>query len=184
MARQNFNHSLREILQHEGGFSNDAQDPGGRTNLGVTQAVYEKWIGHKVDEKIMRGLTPQLVGPLYKKEYWAKVRGDELPIGLDLSVFDFAVNAGVSRAGRYLQRVVGLPAEQQDGVVGPKTIAATTEFVRNKGLLRTIERYADARREYYPRLPHFPRFGRGWMRRVEEVEKEALAMAKAVGYER
>ena len=182
--RQNFDRSLREILQHEGGYVNDPQDPGGRTNLGVTQAVYEKWIGHKVDEKIMRGLTPQLVGPLYKKEYWAKVRGDELPIGLDLSVFDFAVNAGVSRAGRYLQRVVGLPAEQQDGVVGPKTIAATTEFVRNKGLLRTIERYADARREYYPRLPHFPRFGRGWMRRVEEVEKEALAMAKAVGYER
>ena len=67
--RCNFNFALTELLKHEGGYVNHRDDPGGRTNLGVTQKVYEEWVGYPVSEKIMRGLTPDHVRTLYKVKY-------------------------------------------------------------------------------------------------------------------
>ena len=174
----NFNAALKELLVHEGGFVNNPRDPGGMTNLGVTKATYEDWIGHPVNEQVMRSLTPQLVASLYKKRYWDVVRGDELPAGLDMCVFDFAVNAGTKRAVRYLQRIVGAPLEQQDGVLGPKTISLLEQLSRSIGAAGLVLRYQDARRSYYRKLPTFGTFGRGWLRRVDEVERTALVTAK------
>jgi lysozyme family protein len=71
------------LLEHEGGFVNHPKDPGGMTNLGVTRATYEQFLGRAVTEAEMRALTPKDVGPLYKSEYWDKARCDDLPSGLD-----------------------------------------------------------------------------------------------------
>ena len=65
--KQNFDHCLKMLLAHEGGFVNHPKDPGGMTNLGVTKAVYDKWIGRSATEAEMRALTPADVGPIYKK---------------------------------------------------------------------------------------------------------------------
>ena len=176
MAKGNFDVCLREVLKHEGGYSNHASDPGGRTNLGVTQRVYEAWVGHPVNEKIMRGLTPALVRPLYKRNYWDVVKADELPRGLDLCVFDFGVNAGTNRAARYLQRMVGA---SEDGVIGPKTLSLVAQHARAKGRDMIVIEYQDMRRDYYKKLKTFTTFGKGWLRRVREVEVRAVAMAKA-----
>lgn len=173
--KSNFETCLTEILLHEGGFVNHPSDPGGMTNLGVTKATYESWIGYPVNEAIMRKLTPQLVKPLYRKKYWDMVRGDDLPTGLDLCVFDFAVNAGPSRAVRYLQRMVGCDA---DGVMGPKTVSFTQQFCQENRYSHAVINYQDRRREYYKQLPTFKTFGRGWLRRVSEVEKVAIRMIK------
>jgi lysozyme family protein len=175
MARSNFPASLKELLIHEGGYVNHPKDPGGRTNLGVTQRVYEAWVKHPVDEKIMRALTVEHVRTLYKVQYWDAVKADDLPIGLDLCVFDFAVNAGASRGARYLQRMVGAKA---DGVIGPATLAAVREYVRKNGLNGAINAYQDSRVAYYKQLRTFPTFGRGWLRRVKEVRDAALKMAR------
>lgn len=175
MAKGNFDPCLKEILLHEGGFINNPKDPGGMTNLGVTKAVYDDWIGHPVNESIMRKLTPQLVTPLYRRKYWDVVRADDLPIGIDLCAFDFAVNAGTNRAARYLQRMVGAV---QDGVIGPKTISMIQQFCRSNQHIMTVMRYQDMRREYYGQLNTFKTFGRGWLRRVDEVEKTAIGMIK------
>ena len=78
------------ILHHEGGYVNHPRDPGGETNLGVTKRVYEEFGG----EKDMKDLTVEDVAIIYKKGYWDKCKCDSLPSGLDLVVFDFAVNAG------------------------------------------------------------------------------------------
>jgi lysozyme family protein len=150
------------------------------TNLGVTKAVYETWIGHPVSEQIMRKLTPQLVTPLYKKKYWDVVRGDELPIGLDLCVFDFAVNAGPARAARYLQRMIGANA---DGVLGPQTMSVLNQYMASKKELYAVLYYQDMRRDYYKALPAYGTFGRGWDRRVNEVENTATKMAKKYRHE-
>lgn len=176
----NFEACLTEILHHEGGFVNHPRDPGGMTNLGVTKAVYEAWIGHPVSEQIMRKLTPQLVTPLYKKKYWDVVRGDELPIGLDLCVFDFAVNAGPSRAARYLQRMIGAAS---DGVLGPQTMSVLNQYMASKKELYAVLYYQDMRRDYYKSLPAYGTFGRGWDRRVNEVENTATKMAKKYRHE-
>jgi len=173
MAKGNFDSCLKEVLLHEGGYSNHKSDPGGRTNLGVTQRTYEAWVGYPVSEKIMRGLTVDHVRALYKVKYWDKVRGDDLPLGLDLCVFDFGVNAGPARAIRYLQNMVGA---KDDGVIGPRTLSLAEQMVKALGADHCVMRYQDARRDYYRLLKTFPTFGRGWLRRVKEVEHTAIAM--------
>lgn len=170
--RQNFDDCLRILLKHEGGFVNHPADPGGMTNLGVTKAVYEAWVGHPVDEVTMRNLTPEIVAPLYKEKYWDAVRGDELISGLDLAVFDYAVNSGVNRAVRTLQRCVGVVA---DGGFGPKTMAAVAQF-KGESAKTLIQEICDKRLEFLKSLKTWPVFGRGWERRVGEVETEALKM--------
>lgn len=173
--RSNFPDALKELLKHEGGYVNHPQDPGGMTNLGVTKRVYEDWVGHPVSEKIMRSLTVEHVRALYKANYWDKVKGDDLPDGLDLCVFDFAVNAGPVRAAKYLQLMVGT---NPDGKIGPATLARVKNYVRDHGVAHAINRYQDMRESYYMKLRTFKTFGRGWLRRVEEVRKTALEMAK------
>lgn len=174
MSAGNFPACLKEILHHEGGFVNHPKDPGGMTNLGVTKQTYEDWIGHPVNEAIMRKLTPELVAPLYKKKFWDVLRCDALPKGFDLCVFDFGVNAGTNRSARYLQRLVGVA---QDGVVGPATVKAVEAKKAEMGAAGLIDLFQEARRAYYRQLNTFPTFGRGWLRRVDEVEKTAMKMA-------
>jgi len=108
--KENFDDALKAILKHEGGFVNHPKDPGGMTNLGVTKKVWEEWVGHAVDEKAMRALTPEVVAPMYKKKYWDAVKADEMPDGLDYLMFDFAVNAG---PGRAIKLVAKFSAEKE-----------------------------------------------------------------------
>lgn len=169
-----FKAALKVILHHEGGFVNHPRDPGGMTNLGVTRNTWEAWTKRKASEADMRALTPDKVAPLYEARYWDAVRCDDLPAGLALCVFDFAVNAGPGRAARYLQRMVGAGA---DGQVGPATIAAVQSFVAQHGAAEAVRQYQQARRTYYRQLPTFSTFGRGWLRRVDEVETEALRLS-------
>jgi lysozyme family protein len=171
--KQNFDECLNMLLAHEGGFSNHSQDPGGMTNLGVTKAVYEAWVGHPVDEKKMRALTPADVAPLYRKKYWNVVRGDELQAGLDYTIFDYAVNSGNGRAIKALQSCVGVPA---DGAFGPKTFAAVAQF-KDHGTRSLIEEIHDERLNFLKGLKTWPVFGRGWERRVKEVKEKSLVMS-------
>lgn len=167
--KDNFEQCLALVLKHEGGYVNNPKDPGGRTNLGVTQKVWEEWVKHPVDEAAMRALGPADVGPLYKDRYWNRVRGDDLPSGVDYAVFDFAVNSGVGRASKILQAALGLPT---DGIVGPKTIEAAQAANARELATNICER----RQDFLQSLPTFDTFGRGWTRRVSEVEETAFKM--------
>jgi len=169
-----FTAALDEVLDHEGGYVNHAQDPGGRTNLGVTQRTWEGWTGKPSSEVEMRALTVEMVRPLYRKNYWDAVRGDDMPAALALCVFDFGVNAGPARAARFLQRMVDAP---QDGRIGPVTIAHVAGYMTKHGVAGAVKAYQDARRTYYTSLSTFPTFGKGWLRRVDAVQAAALEMA-------
>lgn len=168
--KHNWEEALAHVLKYEGGYVNHKDDPGGRTNLGVTQRVWEEWIGKPATEEDMRGLTPAMVSPLYKKRYWDAVRGDDLPSGVDLCVFDCAVNAGVGRASKFLQQAVGVTA---DGQIGPMTIAAVT----SKPADEVIEKFCNLREAHYKSLSTFATFGKGWMNRLGAVEAESKHMA-------
>jgi lysozyme family protein len=167
--KENFDTALKAILHHEGGFVNHPKDPGGMTNLGVTKRVWEEWVGHEVDEKAMRGLTPEIVGPMYKAKYWDKVRGDDLPAGVDYAVFDAAINSGPGRAAKWLQTVVGAVP---DGAIGAGTLAKVTAMEPNA----IIEKYQDTRLAFMQSLPTWDTFGKGWGRRVTEVKEAAVKM--------
>ncbi len=158
------------VLRHEGGYVNHPKDPGGMTNLGVTKRVWEEWVGHPVDEAAMRALTPAMVEPLYRAKYWNAVRGDELPAGVDMCVFDVAVNSGPGRAARLLQAAVGAAV---DGGIGPKTVAVAVA----KPPAETIDAICDGREAFLRSLPVFSTFGVGWLARVERVRREAKSFA-------
>ena len=166
---KNFNKCLSMLLHHEGGFVNHPKDPGGMTNLGVTKAVYDKWIGRESTEEEMRELTSIEVAPIYKKNYWDKVRGDDLPSGVDWCAFDWAVNSGSGRPAKAIQRAVGAAA---DGAIGPMTLQA----VMNKDAKDIVESVYTQRQSFYESLKTFETFGRGWTRRNKETLEQALRM--------
>ena len=165
----NYDKCLETILHHEGGYVNHPKDPGGETNLGVTKRVYLEHGG----TKDMKELTVEDVAPIYKSGYWDKMKGDELPNGLDLCVFDFGVNAGPGRSAKYLQTMIGTVA---DGGIGPNTLAKLREYVEEHGLATAIDNFQEARQEYYEKLSTFDTFGKGWTRRVDETTQLAKTM--------
>lgn len=167
--RENFEKSLAELLKHENGYVNHPQDPGGRTNLGVTQDVWEDWIDRAVSEAEMKALTPAKVAPLYREMYWDRIKGDKLPSGVDYCVFDAAVNSGASRAAKWLQTTVAAVA---DGAIGEQTLKLV--LLTNPQML--IDKYSANRLAFLQRLATWPTFGKGWERRVEEVRATALKM--------
>lgn len=168
--KDNFEKSLEMLLHHEGGFVNHPKDPGGITNLGVTKAVYEKWVGREVSIEEMKDLTHEDVAPIYKKNYWDKLRGDDLPGGLDFAAFDWGVNSGTGRPAKVMQRYIGAA---QDGAIGPKSLTLIAE--NDPGNI--IQYLYEQRQKFYERLKTFDTFGKGWTRRNQETLKAALEMA-------
>jgi lysozyme family protein len=169
--KNSFYKSLDEVLKYEGGYVNHPKDPGGATNRGVTQGTYDAWRASKgYRRRNVKLLTPDELTAIYKNNYWDAVRGDDLPVGIDFAVFDFAVNSGISRAVRMLQQLVGVKA---DGLLGPATLRAAS--AHQFGL---TDKYCNARLTFLQHLHHWATFGRGWGRRVESVRATAKRMRK------
>ena len=167
--KNNFDKCLEMLLHHEGGYVNNVHDRGGMTNLGVTKRVYDKWIGRESTEQEMRDLTPDDVAPIYKKNYWDRVKGDSLPSGLDWACFDWAVNSGSGRPAKAVQRAVGAT---QDGAIGPQTLG----LIMEKDPEEIINYVYGVRQDFYKSLKTFETFGRGWTRRNKETLHQALEM--------
>ena len=155
-----FDVAVELILVHEGGYVDHPSDPGGRTNYGISQRAYP--------DLNIKELTRDDAIEIYRRDYWVRCQCDKMPGGIALSVFDFAVNAGVTRAIRTLQYVLGVAV---DGVIGPKTLAAAQDAGAEE-----VYAYADQRMLFYKGLTTFSTFGRGWTRRTEETLTEALKL--------
>ena len=169
MSAVNYDKCLETILHHEGGYVNHPEDPGGETNMGVTKRVYDDFGG----TKDMKDLEFDDVAPIYKQNYWDRVKGDQLPIGLDLCVFDFGVNAGTGRSAKYLQALIGTTV---DGGIGPNTLKAVDAYVEEVGIEETIRGFQQKRQDFYESLDTFKTFGKGWTRRVDETTELAISM--------
>ena len=171
MAAENYEKCLELILHHEGGYVNHPSDPGGETNMGVTKRVYEEWcMESDLHQKDMKELVFEDVAPIYRKNYWDRAKGAHLPSGLDLCIFDFGVNAGVGRAAKFIQSIIGTTV---DGGIGPNTLKTLEAYIAVEGLEATIDTYQAKRQEYYESLGTFETFGKGWTRRVTETTAEA-----------
>ena len=156
------------VLKSEGGWVNNPNDPGGETNLGVTKAVWEEYVGHPVTT--MKNLTKDDVAPLYEQKYWRACYGEVLPRGLDFIVFSMGVNAGPGRSVKLLQQSIGCVP---DGVIGP----TTRSLICASNTATLINKFSEVRREYYKSLGK-PMFEKGWLTRVDHEETTALDMAK------
>jgi murein L,D-transpeptidase YcbB/YkuD len=151
----NFDTAFTILMKHEGGYSNHADDTGGATMWGVTEAV-ARANGYTGE---MRKLPQEFARKVYRAAYWDAVRADELPEAVRYSVFDAAVNSGVKRAVRWLQEAVGTNA---DGVIGPKTLAAVRQQVPDA----LNAKYNGVRLQFMTDLSNWSSFGKGWARRI------------------
>ena len=157
MAASNFEPSFKAMIRHEGGYVDHPADPGGATNLGVTIGTLSAWLGRKAEKSEVKALTVETVKPIYRKNYWNTIGGDGLPIGLDYCLFDVSVNSGPGKARQFRAATAGKFAKVTDEI---KAVCAR-------------------RRAFFQSLKTFKTFGKGWMRRVAEVEALAIKMALA-----
>jgi lysozyme family protein len=108
-----FSEVFARIIGTEGGYTNNPNDPGGETKYGISKRSYPN-----VD---IRNLTLDGAKAIYYADFWRALGLDQVSVGLDEFIFDFAVNSGVPKVARLLQKAAGcLP----DGLVGPQTVAA------------------------------------------------------------
>lgn len=171
LAKSNFDTALTLVLKHEGGWADHPKDPGGATMKGITIAVYRANIKPNGTKDDLRKITDAQVASIYRKQYWDKVRGDDLPSGVDYAVFDYAVNSGVSRASKHLQSVV---RTKQDGKIGPATLTAVRAMLSPT----IINDLCDKRMAFLRGLKTFATFGKGWTSRVSGVRAAALNMVR------
>lgn len=158
------------VLEWEGGYSDHPSDPGGATNLGITHAVLAEWRGKPVTKADVKALALPEAAQIYRARYWDKVRGDSLPAGIDLAVFDCAVNQGVGRAIRLLQEAARVKV---DGVIGPRTL----EAIQSAAPIPLLNEFMARRMNAYGLLVNlFRSFGLGWSRRLMSQHTEALRM--------
>ena len=168
MVASNFQASLAAVLKSEGGNDDDPSDHGGRTSRGITQREYDAWRTEKGLPLLDVWQAPQEdIDTIYHDEYWEPYC-DLLPVGVDYMFFDMSVNAGPYRATVLLQRALGVTA---DGKIGPITRQAIT----GADPVRLASSYAAQKIAFYTSL-HQPKFIRGWLNRVTDVQRNALAM--------
>lgn len=172
MARENFDRSLKIELVYEGGKVNNPKDPGGKTNQGVTQRVFAAWLRNQGQPaRDVYTMTAAERDAIYRRQYADPIMFDQLPDGVDIVVLDGAINSGVTQSVRWLQRAVGVCA---DGHMGAATLSAVNDFGDNDKLVALILQQREA---FLRALKTFREFGRGWMRRVENLQQIGQAWA-------
>lgn len=154
----NFDTAFDLLLGHEGGYSDHADDPGGKTRYGITEAVARQ-AGYTGD---MRELPVEVAKQIYLERYWKPIRADDLPPGTRYTVFDAAVNSGPTQAARWLQRALGVEA---DGIIGTRTLQAA--YAQDARALRL--RMLAQRLRFMAGLPNWPAFSRGWAKRIADL---------------
>lgn len=170
--KESYAQAQRLVLVYEGGKVDDPQDPGGRTNQGVTQRVFSAYLReHGMPARDVYSMTVAERDVIYRAQYWDRVRGDMLPAGVDFVIYDGAVNSGVAQSIKWAQRAVGVGA---DGVMGEITLDAIRNHPDHDALVAAI---CAKRMAFLKALKTWGRFGKGWSARVANVQKNGQAMA-------
>lgn len=168
---RNFDEALKHTLKEEGGFSDHPQDPGGATMKGITLAVYREYKKNShLTPDDLKAIPQDEVEDIYRRRYWNACQCDVLPSGVDVCVFDTAVNSGPGRAAKILQECLGVTA---DGSIGAGTLAA---LAKTQPKLVVLD-YIAKRQAYLESLKTFPVFGKGWTARVSRLKDLALKIA-------
>lgn len=161
----NFEIAFQRLIGHEGGYSNDRNDPGnwtgGKVGVGFLKGTKFGLAANTYPKLDIKNITVVEAKEIYKRDWWDKLGADQLHPAIVYQLWDFAINAGKSRAVKELQQVAGVP---DDGIIGPKTISAVKIMEVNDVLLRL----AAERLKFYTSLSTWDRYGKGWTNRVAE----------------
>jgi len=149
----NFQTCFDRLIGHEGGYTNDPNDPGGETKWGITKRSYPNLI--------IKDLTRDDAMNIYKQDFWNIIEADLFPEQVAFQIFDFAVNSGFGTAIRYLQRTIKVA---DDGWWGPISKAA----IKKMNETDIIMNLNGERLDFMTRLKNWPTFGKGWARRIAQ----------------
>lgn len=159
----NFDAAFERLIGHEGGYSDDPKDPGnwtgGRPGVGKLLGTKYGIAANTYPDIDIKALTLEQAKAIYRRDWWDKIHADQLPAAVAFQLWDFAVNAGITRAVISLQRAVGVA---DDGKLGPRTLAA----VNAMPVPDVLARFNAERLEFYASLSTWPTYGKGWARRV------------------
>lgn len=178
---EQFEQALRILFPLEGGYSDNPNDRGGKTNLGITEgtlnAAYQAGI---VGHNDVQRLTRQEAEQVYYRLYWLRGQCDKIPVPKLATVhFDGCVNHGIGGAGVLLQRVIAILTDTPltlDGSIGPKTLSVLDRaLARNSDAavaLSVIAKRADLYRYLVIKRPQNREFIMGWLNRISKLQME------------
>lgn len=144
-----FDKAFDRLVSHEGGYTNNPQDPGGETKFGISKRSYPTLN--------IANLSLEMAKAIYLKDFWIPL-GEAHP-AIKFQAFDFAVNSGIQTAHRYLQRVLGVADDGNFGPISRKALA-------DAPVSMVLMLYIAARLEFMSSLSTWPTFGKGWSRRI------------------
>lgn len=160
-----FDTFIRRILSHEGGYSSDRTDPGNYTGgkVGVGQLKGTKYgiAANTYPNLDIKALTWEQAVDIYRRDFWDASKAGSLPAPVGFQLLDGAVNSGISRATRWLQRAAGVA---DDGIIGPNTRKAITAA----DPADLVMRFLAERLEFMTGLSNWPQHGKGWARRIAQ----------------
>ena len=171
----NYLDAINKVLEHEGGYVNNPLDTGGRTNFGITQATYEKFLGRKLSsaeaDSVMKNMPKGNAIQIYKTMYWDAIQGDKIKqYAIAAVIFDQAVNRGVSAALKQAQRVLGL---QADGKMGPVTLATLNGVKDTDFIPKYLAESVNAYKAIVANNPTQSVFLNGWLKRIDSLKSYA-----------
>jgi lysozyme family protein len=175
VMRSSYDQCLERVLAHEGGYTNDPRDPGGPTNFGITIYDYRKYVKPRATAADVQRMSLAEAKSIYRSKYWDALCCDDLPAGVDYTVFDYGVNSGIGRAGKVVRRVLGL--SDADWRINTDVIAASKKTEPSK----VIVAINDERLQFLKSLRTWSAFGVGWGRRVADVKAFSLELARNHG---
>ena len=161
------------VVGHEGGLSLDRNDRGnwtsGKIGVGSLNGTKYGISAMAYPHLDIRNLTLQDAKDIYRRDYWNKLRCDDLPTGIDYLTFDSGVNHGNSRAAKFLQTAVGASA---DGIIGEKTIAKVNT---KNDIVGVCSEFCVTRGLFYTEIGTFQQYKLGWFRRLFDTHATAVS---------
>lgn len=166
--KETYNDAMKQVYLDEGGYTNDAADPGGPTNWGITIWDARKYWKPDATAADVRAMTKDVAAAIYEKHYAAPLNYNDLPAGVDYAMLDYGINSGISRAIKVAQGIVHVTP---DGLMGPNTLAA----IQKTDPTYLVNAIYSERLAFLKNLRTWSTFGRGWSNRVATGKKLALS---------
>lgn len=164
--------ALKTTLKNEGGLNRKEVGGGGISNFGVTQTIYDFYRQSKnLPAQSVEHIEPDERSNIYETIFYKTPGYDKFSPKVSASLFDFGVNSSPEVATKTLQGIIGT---KPDGLVGPKTLNKTQQYIDDNGENTLVNKILDARQSLLDYLiktqpETYKKFEKGWRKRLDRL---------------
>lgn len=168
-----FKECIDFVLKWEGGKVDHPSDPGGRTNMGITQSVYDNYIqGHSGPRKDVYDMSREEAEIIYYTKYFTQIpKVESLCHDMQQVLFDTAVNFGVNGMIQFLQESLMLPMTGHTDAITLKRLLENNNTVMAYKIINNRKKY---RYERCSDVPSQKVFLQGWLNRDEALRQKIM----------